>query len=96
MTGIPLNELTPGRRVRVTQQLPQHRDVWSTTVEGEVISSGPEPTGSWFAHDKDQKLHLDRINVKTDDGEIVVCNLDQYTHIEFIELPATPVDQPES
>ncbi len=33
------------------------------------------------------KLWLDRLEVRTEDGKIIDCILDAYTHIEVVELP---------
>jgi hypothetical protein len=30
--------------------------------------------------------------LRKDDGEIVVCNLDGYTHVELLSAPATSAD----
>lgn len=73
---------TPGSRVRVTQQLPQRDDTWSSSTEGVVRRYQQAKTGSWFAHSKDDQLWLDRLEVQLDDGELVVLNLDQYSVIE--------------
>jgi hypothetical protein len=78
--------LSPGTRVRVTQQVPQVADVWTTTVEGTVVRFRQAKTGSWFAHGADDKLWLDRLEVRLDDGELVTLNLDRYSVIE--PLPA--------
>ena len=75
---------TPGRRVRVTQQMPLRDRAWSSTVEGEVTRYRQAKTGSWFAHAKDDQLWLDRLEIRLDDGEIVILNLDQYSVIEEI------------
>ena len=75
---------TPGMRVKITQQTPRTQDNWSTTVQGTVQKFEQEKTGSWFAHSKDDKLWLDRLVIQKDDGEIVVCNLDQYTRVEVV------------
>jgi predicted Zn-dependent peptidase len=72
----------PGTRVRVTQQMPHRDKLWSSTVEGVVKRYRQAKTGSWFAHAKDDKLWLDRLELELDDGEIVVLNLDQYTVVE--------------
>ncbi len=78
--------IQPGVRVRVTQQTPRARgDAWRTTVEGTVEAYGQEKSGSWFAHAKDDKVWVDRIRVRKDDGEIVVMNLDQYSRVEVID-----------
>jgi len=71
----------PGIRVQVTQQLPAVRRVDTTTVEGIVLRYRQSKTGSWFAHALHDRLWLDRLELRKDDGEIVVLNLDQYTVI---------------
>lgn len=78
--------LSPGTRVRVTQQVPQVAGVWTTTVEGSVVRFRQSKTGSWFAHGANDKLWLDRLEVRLDDGELVTLNLDRYSVIE--PLPA--------
>ena len=69
-----------GDRVTVTQQI-QNKG-WTTSVTGTVEAVEQRKTGSWFAHGKDDKLWLDRLVLKKDDGEIVVCNLDAYSRVE--------------
>ncbi len=76
--------LTPGTRVRVTQQLPQTHTVWSTAVEGVVVRYRQAQTGSWFAHAKGDRLWLDRLELKKDDGELVALNLDRYSVIDAV------------
>ena len=73
-----------GQRVRVTQQVPRQSGAMSATVEGTVVRFGQTKTGSWFAHSKDHKLWLDRLEIRKDDGEMVVCNLDQYSHVDLL------------
>jgi len=80
-------QLTPGTRVRVIQQIPQTDRVWTTVVEGTVVSFRQAQTGAWFAHGKDHKFWLDRLEIRTDDGEIFDCILDTYTRIEVVEPP---------
>lgn len=72
----------PGTRVRVTQQIPAVRRTASTTVEGTVVRYRQSKTGSWFAHGLHDKLWLDRLELRKDDGEVVVLNLDQYSVIQ--------------
>lgn len=74
--------LAPGTRVKVTQQMPSVQRVSTTSVEGAVVRFRQAMTGSWFAHSLHDKLWLDRLEVRKDDGELVVLNLDQYTVIE--------------
>ncbi len=82
----------PGQRVAVTQQIAQRDDVWTTRVEGTVVRFERKKTGSWYAHAKDDKLWLDRLVLCKDDGEIVVCHLDPYTHVDV--LAAAKQDAP--
>ena len=74
----------PGMRVRVTQQILFGKQTTTISVEGEIVRFGQEKTGAWFAHAKDNKLWLDRLELKKDDGEIVVVNLDQYSRVETL------------
>lgn len=71
-----------GQRVRVTQQIPKGDAYLTTTFEGTVLRYAQEKTGSWYAHSKDKKLWLDRLELRMDDGELRVLNLDQYTRVE--------------
>lgn len=79
--------LTPGQRVRVTQRVPRQKfggGPMSTTIEGTVVRLAEEKTGSWFAHGKDDKLWLSRLELRGDDGEEIVLNIDQYSEIEVL------------
>ena len=84
-----VDQFEPGQRVTVTQQIPQRDRVWTTQLTGEVVRYEQRKTGSWYAHAKDDKLWLDRLVIKKEDGEIVVCNLDGYTHIELLPASST-------
>ena len=86
----------PGKRVRVTQQMP-HRDMpWSSVVQGLVTRYRQAKTGSWFAHAKDDQLWLDRLELRLDDGEITILNLDRYTLIEQVQGASRTEDPAES
>lgn len=80
-----MTDHAPGQRVRITQQLPFGQQTRTTSVEGVIVRMGQQKTGSWFAHAKDDKLWIDRIELQKDDGERVVCNLDQYSAIETLD-----------
>ncbi|MFN0011792.1 MAG: hypothetical protein ACKVS8_09140 [Phycisphaerales bacterium] len=75
-----------GQRVRVVQQVPRpaNNTSLSATVEGVVVRYEQSKTGSWYAHGKDDKLWLDRLVLKKDDGEIVYLNLDQHSAVESV------------
>ena len=74
----------PGTRVRVTQQMPQTHAVWTTAIEGTVSRYRQAKTGSWLAHSKSDRLWLDRLELRKDDGEIVTLNLDRYSVVESL------------
>lgn len=74
----------PGRRVRVTQQIAQRDRTWTNTIEGVITRFQQSKTGSWFAHSKDDRLWLDRLELRLDDGEVTILNLDQYSAIEEV------------
>lgn len=79
-TNPPPDLYQPGQRVTVTQQV-QHKQ-WTSTTTGTVVRYEQRKTGSWYAHAKDDKLWLERLVLRKDDGEIVVCNLDPYSRVE--------------
>jgi hypothetical protein len=78
----------PGTVVRVTQQIPQRDDNYTTTVEGKVLRQERQGSGSWFARNKRNKVWLDRLIIQKADGEISVLNMDEYTRIEVLSGPA--------
>ena len=80
-----LQDINPGQRIRITMQHPcgVSGDL-RNSVEGTVQRFGQSKTGSWYAHSKDGKLWLDRVELKKADGELAICNLDQYSTIEIL------------
>ncbi len=81
-------EFRPGQRVRITQRVVRidrpGGGTMSTAIEGTITRAYQGKTGSWFAHSKDKKLWLDRLELRKDDGEMVVCNLDQFSEVEVL------------
>ncbi len=73
-----------GSLVRVTKVLTHGEERSAFVIEGEVLRMGQQKTGSWYAHSKDKKLWLDRVEIKKADGEIVVVNLDGGTVVEVV------------
>ena len=73
-----------GDRVRVVQQIPRRSGTMTTTIEGVILRAGQQKTGSWFAHARDKKLWLDRLELRLDDGELVTVNLDQFSRVEKV------------
>ena len=80
-------KLTPGTRVKITQQLAARDYSWSTVVRGTVVDFSQKQTGSWYAHSKNDKLWLDRLTLRKDDGEISTLNLDDYSLVEIETAP---------
>ena len=73
-----------GSRVRVVKDLAHGGAHSLFSVEGEILRMGQQKTGSWYAHARDKKLWLDRVELRKDDGEIVVVNLDDRSAVELI------------
>ncbi|MCL4740840.1 MAG: hypothetical protein KJZ54_01410 [Phycisphaerales bacterium] len=82
--SLQTHKFEPGARVRVTKEVPRQSGAMTATVEGTVVRAGREKTGSWYAHGEDRKLWLDRLVIRKDDGELVVCNLDRSTRVEVV------------
>ncbi len=81
----PTDPFTAGTRVKVTQQIPQRDgDCWVTSTDGVIVRYEQARTGSWYAHSRDERLWLDRLTLRRDDGEIIVFNLDRYTHVDVL------------
>jgi hypothetical protein len=80
--------LQPGARVRVTQQIAARDYAWTDESTGTIVSYEQQPTGSWYAHGKDDKLWLDRLTLRKPDGELTTLNLDEFTKVEILPAKA--------
>ena len=76
-------KLVAGAKVKVTQQIAARDYAWSSETSGTVVRFLHEPTGSWFAHSKDDRLWLDRLTLKKADGEIITLNLDEFSRVQI-------------
>jgi hypothetical protein len=76
--------LQPAQRVRVTQNIRTRDGVWSLPVEGRVVSCEPRPTGSWFAHGKNDRLWLQRLRIEKADGEFIDLILDDGSEVVIL------------
>ena len=76
--------LEPNQRVRVTQEIVSREGTWTTSLEGTVVYCQSRPTGSWYAHGKNDKLWLQRIRLRRDDGELVELSLDERTQVTVL------------
>jgi hypothetical protein len=81
--------LVPGAIVTVVQQFAHRipRKAWTSEVRGTVMEYLQKPTGSWFAHSKEDKLWLDRLKIRKPDGELSTLILDDYSHVEVEDKP---------
>jgi hypothetical protein len=79
------HRLRPGARVRVIQQIAARHYAWGTAHVGTLLKYEQKQTGSWFAHSRGDKLWLDRLTLRKDDGEVFTFNLDEYTHLDVIQ-----------
>jgi len=77
-------KIEPSQRVRVTQEIRTREGPWQMQVEGEVLSCDSQPTGSWYAHGKNDRLWLQRLRLKRSDGEIVDLVLDDATVVTLL------------
>lgn len=63
------------------------REIESRVV-GTVETWDRLPTGSWYAHGKDDVLWLDRVRIRRVDGEITLLVIDDATTISLLEAAA--------
>lgn len=82
---MPAPSMKPFQRVRVLQTIRMREGDWQTGVEGEIVSVESKPTGSWFAHGKDDKLWLTRLRIRKDDGELVDLILDRDSVVTVLD-----------
>ena len=81
--------LKPGMRVRISQRISTRDGVWTTEVEGKVVWFEPRPTGSWFAHGKNDRLWLQRLRIERDDRELIDLTLDRGSTVTVLETSKT-------
>jgi hypothetical protein len=80
-----LSDIKPSQRVRVTQSIQTRDGPWQTQVDGRVVSFEWRPTGSWFAHGKNDKFWLRRLRLEKDDGEIVDLAISGDTRVTSLD-----------
>jgi hypothetical protein len=82
-------KLVPGAKVTVTQQIVARHYTLPAIVSGTVVQFAQKQTGSWFAHSRDDKLWLDRLTLRKDDGEITTLILDEFSVVDIEAAPAS-------
>ena len=78
-------DLKPGQRVRIIQEIVRREGNWQRELVGKVVWAKSEPTGSWFAHGKNDKLWLRRLRVEKENGELTTIVVDQHTRLEVLD-----------
>ena len=79
-----LDQLTPGRKIRILQRVARREGAWNSEVVGQIVGATQEKTGSWYAHSKDDRLWLTRIRLRKEDGELTTITVDQNTQVELL------------
>jgi hypothetical protein len=87
-------QLMPGVRVKVTQQIAARDYSWASDVSGEIVGYEQQQTGSWYAHSKNDRLWLDRLTLRKSDGEIVTLNLDEFSVVKVEPTPPSAGSTP--
>lgn len=81
-----VEEMFPaGTPVRVVQTTPRRESSYQAESVGVVEAWEDRPTGSWFAHGKNDKLWLRRLKLRKADGEITLLVIDDATSIAKLE-----------
>ncbi len=75
----------PGTPVCVKQQVNRRGESYEAEVVGVVVGWEEQATGSWHAHSKEGKLHLTRLRLCKEDGELVLLVIDDSTVIAKLE-----------
>src|SRR4051812_1484383 len=84
MDEVLRTQLRPGAKVKITQQIAARDYSMTSDVIGTVMSFEQKQTGSWYAHSKNDKLWLDRLLVRKEDGELTTLNLDDYSYVQVL------------
>lgn len=83
-------ELFPvGTPVRVVQTTRRREASYQAESVGVVEAWEDRPTGSWYAHGKNDKLWLCRLKLRRADGEITLLVIDDATSIAKLEPAST-------
>jgi len=78
-------QFPPGTPVVLRERVERREASWESEVSGVVESWEERPTGSWYAHGKDDKLWLKRLKLRKADGEITIIVIDDHTTIAKLE-----------
>lgn len=85
-----VEEMFPqGTPVRVRQVTRRRDGSYRAESVGVVEAWENRPTGSWYAHGKNDKLWLKRLKLRRADGEVTLLVIDDATSIAKLE-PVAP------
>ena len=85
-------QFPPGTPVRITAtaEMPTRSGApISAETVGVVAEWVPQPTGSWYAHGKKDRLWLPRLKLRKLDGEFTLLVMDDRTSIARLEAAPT-------
>ncbi|MHC4696498.1 MAG: hypothetical protein ACYTFA_07145 [Planctomycetota bacterium] len=82
---MPDSQFPPGTPVCVRQTIELRGRNFETEAVGVIEAWEELPTGSWYAHGKDDKLWLKRLKLRKVDGEITLLVVDDNTSIAKLE-----------
>jgi len=74
-----------GTPVRIVRTVLQRDESYESEAVGLVEGWMDEPTGSWYAHGKNDRYWLQRLKLRKADGELTVLVIDDATRIAKIE-----------
>lgn len=83
------SDFSPGTTVRVKQAVIRRNKFIEAEVVGVVEAWEDLPTGSWYAHGKNDKLWLKRLKLRKADGEVTLLVIDDSTEIAKVEEAAS-------
>ncbi|MEK6676242.1 MAG: hypothetical protein AABZ47_11395 [Planctomycetota bacterium] len=79
------DQFPPGTPVCVLQKVDMSTHPIEAETIGTVESWEDKPTGSWFAHGKNDRLWLKRLTLRKSDGELTMLSIDNSTTIARLE-----------
>jgi len=83
------SDFSPGTTVRVKQAVIRRGKSIEAEVVGVVEAWEDLPTGSWYAHGRNDKLWLKRLKLRKSDGEVTLLVIDDSTEIAKVEEAAS-------
>ena len=83
--SVPELRFPPGTPVCITEKIRRRDRVTVSHAYGTIEAWEELPTGSWYAHGKNDRLWLRRLKLRKLDGEISLLIVDDSTSIAKLE-----------